>query len=516
MSKQYKCPSIGILVVMLMSGQAFGYGQVATSEVGAIRPDDWPAETFGGSLTEDGVAGEPNVHQAGQGVPFAIEFQPVQWAPPHGSPNVLPKLQSFAVGVTSNGLWVLMCGRTAGLHGFAEGASSDDPPSSNFPLRELNDRVYVVDLKSQNVWSADLQRLFGDLANSLRVTNPQSCQVGSHLIVVGGYGYTTSGRAMSTKDTLTRIDLDQLAKAVINPSEPVGRLAQQAAHQRLQVAGGVLLHDSGVFYLAYGQNFAGFYTPTTNGVYTHEVRTFQLKETGGQLELADVRAYPPPSDELKDEFRRRDLNVAPVLRGQGLTWGMSVLGGVFTRDTNSVFTHPIQVQPTAQGVSLTVSTQDEQLMSQYETASVSLWSEGTNYTVLMGGISLVYYDARRNVFARDDHIPFIDQVSCVAQNDDTFLEYLMIKPETQDTPVTLPARMGAEAHYVSALSGDLIDRGVIRLDLLSGRTLVGRIFGGIVAEEANGGPTDATDAIIEVWITPVDEHVVTSIPVRVN
>ena len=43
-----------------------------------------------------------------------------------------------------------------------------------------------------------------------------------------------------------------------------------------EVSGGELLQQNGIFYLVFGQNFGGFYTPETNGKYTFQARWFQL------------------------------------------------------------------------------------------------------------------------------------------------------------------------------------------------------------------------------------------------
>lgn len=69
-------------------------------------------------------------------LPFNIEIEVLKDS--NGNPFLLPKgLQSFDAG-TYKGLWLLLNGRTNGLHGF-----NNDP--NNFPPQEQNRVVYVID-----------------------------------------------------------------------------------------------------------------------------------------------------------------------------------------------------------------------------------------------------------------------------------------------------------------------------------------------------------------------------------
>jgi hypothetical protein len=47
--------------------------------------------------------------------------------------------------------------------------------------------------------------------------------------------------------------------------------------------------------------------------------------------------------------------------------------------------------------------------------------------------------------------------------------------------------------------------GVVNMDLITERTLLGHVFGGIAAEQANDGATAASNQLFEVWYSPVPE-----------
>lgn len=430
-------------------------------------------------------------------LPFTIELKPSTWS---GSAP-LPELQSFASATTPDGKWLLMCGRTEGLHGFA-GTGGSSSPKENFALTVMNHFVYVVDPAARKVWYRSVWHLAPDLAPTLLLTNPENVQVGNKLIIVGGYGYTANEKGMLTQPLLTVVDVKETVAAVMDPDKPIGNAIRQAAPDVFfSVTGGELLHNDGTYYLVFGQNFGGFYTPLTNGKYTFEVRSFQLEDNPSGI--PKVIAKSRTGESSQEQFRRRDLNVVPAVRPSG-QWGLTVYGGVFTKSFG-VWMSPVYADPTGNGVTLTLDdTGFKQQMCQYATANLPIYDsiDKSMYTVLFGGISLVSYNTRLRRFQADAGIPFIDQVSCIHRDArGKSVEYLV----TNDSgaPLVFPGLLGAESKLIpTSAARSLFTNECLDLGRLSGRTLVGYIFGGIEADKPNHGTTYASDQLFEVYVTP--------------
>ncbi len=437
----------------------------------------------------------PGIHVRAE-LPFTIELQASTWS---GSAP-LPELQSFAFATTPNGKWLLICGRTEGLHGFA-GTGGSSSPKENFALTAMNYFVYVVDPAAGKVWYRDLNQMAPDYAPGLLLTNPQSVQVGNKLIIVGGYGYTENHKGMLTQPLLTVVDVDETVAAVID-HKPIGNAIRQAAPDVFfQVAGGELLHNADTFYLVFGQNFGGFYTPLTNGKYTFEVRSFQLEDDpSGKPKVTGKTRTGSSSQE---QFRRRDLNVVPAVRPSG-EWGLTVYGGVFTKSFGAWQT-PVYGDPSVNGVTLALDdTGFKQQMCQYATSSLPIFdsSDKSMYTVFFGGISLVSYHTGTGRFNTDSAIPFIDQVSCIHRDAGGNSEEYLVTDD-RGVPVVFPGLFGAESRLIpTSAARSLFTNECLDLRGLTGRTLVGYIFGGIQAEQPNHGPTFASDKLFEVYVSP--------------
>ena len=109
-----------------------------------------------------------------------------------------------------------------------------------------------------------------------------------------------------------------------------------------QVTGGYMTQaEQNLTLLIFGQNFAGFYVPSSNGVYTEQVRRFRIEDDGMTLSFSPQAPAPPdPND------RRRDLNIVPVVTA---TLGVLVsswvaLSGVFTLP-GGAWTVPVSISP---------------------------------------------------------------------------------------------------------------------------------------------------------------------------
>ena len=153
-------------------------------------------------------------------------------------PRVLPTLQSYSFG-QSQGLWVLIGGRTNGMHKFT------DSPLRNFPPRRQNKKIWVIDPVGGKRWSRNLDdsSLTQDQVDNLSSFAAQSVQIGDTLYVVGGYGFSNSLNDFTTYSTLTAFDLGNIVKWVRRETLPPGKqdlaaLIRQTTHRVLKVTGG--------------------------------------------------------------------------------------------------------------------------------------------------------------------------------------------------------------------------------------------------------------------------------------
>jgi hypothetical protein len=101
-----------------------------------------------------------------------------------GGAAIVPTLQSFAFGVYSNE-WVLVAGRTNGLHNFTNDGFQ------NFPPAYQNTFIWVIDPATQETWSRALTDPTAGLTQAqideLSATNTEFAQIGDRLYIAGGY-----------------------------------------------------------------------------------------------------------------------------------------------------------------------------------------------------------------------------------------------------------------------------------------------------------------------------------------
>ena len=174
-------------------------------------------------------------------------------------------------------------------------------------------------------------------------------------------------------------------------------------------------------HLVFGQDFSGNYGPGTSGIYTRQVRSFTIVDDGTELGLSfdDMVASTP-----LPEFRRRDLNVFPVIRPDGvggLRQGIVVLSGVFTPPPDDgAWTVPVEIRP--DGLNVVTHMDDpnapdtfKQGFNGYHSAKLGLFSEATGamHEILFGGISLQTLDTSTQTVITDDNLPFINDITSV-------------------------------------------------------------------------------------------------------
>lgn len=416
-------------------------------------------------------------------VPYTIKIEQAGFSLPNGIHSNV-----FAV---HKGKWLLLAGRTNGLHTFNNN-------NDNFPPSAQNTVVYVVDPETGTVWSRNLTDPGSGLSQHqidlLSVTSPQFYQKKHTLYITGGYGVDTATGEFSTKDVLTAIDIEGLMKWVRNPDS--GKLAsryiRQISDPIFQVTGGVMTRGRhGLTLLMFGQNFIGFYLDSSNGNYTEVVRRFKIHDDGDKLSVKVKHSKPR---EPNPNYRRRDLNILPIVHTlYDLPMpGFVALSGVFTVDTG-IWTIPVLFSYS--GKPSMVSASDpkafKQGMNNYTCATVGLFSDhdGKMYMTLLGGISYGYYV--NGVFTTDSEFPFINQVTTVSfDGKGRYKQYLM-DAEYPFIPATgthagNPLLFGAGAVFIQNEKLSAYNNGVIRLNgIKSPDTLLGYVVGGIQSKVGN-------------------------------
>lgn len=436
-------------------------------------------------------------------LPFTLKIEPAHFTLPVG-------LQAYACGIYEK-KWILIAGRTNGMHTF-------DPVLNNFPPSFQNTMVYVVDPRLGAVWSRSLTDGSANLSqaeiDSLSVTAPQFCQTRDTLYLVGGYGINTTTGEMETKNTLSAIDLKKLLGWVVDGKRHVKKWLRQVAHPLLQVTGGDLFKDKEhtPFLLMLGQNFAGLYRGNSNGIYTNQIRPFQLHDDGETLSL-----IPETSTLTFPDYRRRDLNIVPIIRPHHRhpQSAYVAFAGVFTLD-DGVWTVPITILPDGSSFEPDPNspTTFKQAMNHYNCVNFGLYSAQSKemYVVFAGGISYGFFS--EGTFQTDPEFPFINQVTTIRIDEhDQYTQYLMEAEypfiASKGSNPGNPLLFGAEALFFPAPHIPKFSNDVIQLDKLNKPIVIGYIVGGIMSTLPNTNfSTDsaASPYIFQVKLLPKHCH----------
>lgn len=430
-----------------------------------------------------------------------------------------PTLQSFSAGQTNSGEWVLIGGRTNGLHNFTPDGKANFPPS------QQNDRIWVYDPVRERSWSRPLAQsgLGAGKQLSLSTTNAQQFQQGDVLFRVGGYVFDRATESFSTRNRLSAIQLDDLVDWVKRDKkrlskdsvlsvagEPIEVNGQ--ATTLFAVTGGEMLvgQRENQAQLIFGQDFSGGYTPGSNGLYTEQVRNFNIRYQPNQGKLDyKLNSLSTP---VEDEFRRRDLNVVNELKrtpnGELIRSG-AVLGGVFFGG-EGVWTVPVEVdlltgQPTMANANDPATFR--QGINQYAAANLGVYSreDDSQTTLIFGGISAItldpngqpYYVNRDNNPDLAPSYPFTSQIAAITRNgDNSWSQSLVGSFPILENAEGEPLTYGASSAFIPLAPGQdkrvrYLADGVVDLDRLERLTnagesvLVGYVVGGIESQVAD-------------------------------
>ncbi|MCB0795287.1 MAG: hypothetical protein KDB88_11175 [Flavobacteriales bacterium] len=399
----------------------------------------------------------------------------------------MPGVQSFAWG-QHNGEWLMIGGRTDGLHRF-------QPPFS-FLASDNNVTAYVVDPLNAQVWSASLSGLPTSMFEQLQSTNMPFAQRDSMLYVVGGYGYSASANDHITHPYLCAIHVPGMINAIKNGQSIIPHV-RQVMDPFLQVTGGQLGLMDDQFFLVGGQRFMGRYNPMGPNQgpgfeqqYTNAIRRFTIDDNGVDLIIADTSST---IDTL--ELHRRDYNMLPQIFPDGAP-GFTVFSGVFQYAQDLPWLNTVDVTDSG----YVVVPGFEQLLNQYHTAHLPVWDSTANImrSIFFGGISRYFYD-QQGVLWDDQDVPFVNTISMVERDGSGVLQEVALDQ--------MPALLGSGAEFIPSSGVPMHPMGILRQHALSGDTvLAGYIVGGIESTAPNiffsnnGTQSDATGRIFKVLL----------------
>lgn len=406
-----------------------------------------------------------------QSAPYTIEVEQVLM------PNA-PKLHSFAFA-QSGGKWLFIGGRFNGLHGFSLGIS--------FPPKYQNRYAWVVDPSTGQTWSVNLySSLSISKADPLRSMNMQFYQDGDKLYINGGYGLDSLKDSLITFPVVSVVDVNAAIQAVINNTSLDPHI-RQVTDERLRICGAEMEILGGFTYLPGGHNFWGEYTRTVNNqVYTNRLKKFKILDNGTTVSITD---YTEAFD--TNAFHRRDYNLVQSIKPDG-SEALTLYGGVFKSYIDLPYQEPVYIDQSGYSIDNTF----QQKMMQYTGSNFLVFDSltGKMHTTFLGGTSLYYHDAVSNTLVRDSLVPFIKDICTLTRSADGSSEEYVHS-------LKLPALVGTNSIIITEPSLPQYPNGVIKLAKLTGRTLIGYLFGGIRATFPNNGQTFPNDRIYKVYIT---------------
>ncbi|MBP9067859.1 MAG: T9SS type A sorting domain-containing protein [Bacteroidia bacterium] len=414
-----------------------------------------------------------------QQIPFnySVKLKPV-------TVTNLPGLHSFVVA-QSGGKWLVIGGRKDGLHA--------RQPFNAFPAASNNTDIYVIDINSQQFWSASVNSLATGLKEQLQSTNMNFHQDGDSLYIIGGYGYSNTALDHITFPNLTSVSVNGLISAITN-STTITPYFKQITDQKFAVNGGQLGKIGNSYFLVGGHRFDGRYNPMGNPTYTQTyvdgIKKFNINNSGAQLSYSN---YSLTTDQV--HLHRRDYNLVPQIFPNGEE-GYTISSGVFQIGIDQPFLYPVDIKTGGHTPQPTFN----QYLSNYHSAKTALYDSVSNtmHSIFFGGMS--QYSYINNVLTQDNNVPFVKTISRVSRDANGNLQENVF-------PIEMPALIGASAEFIPNHNVPHYSSEIIKLSsIVADSVLVGHIYGGIYSPQINpftSNQTSATNAhntIYEVWL----------------
>lgn len=398
-------------------------------------------------------------------------------------PN-LTGLHSYVVA-QHGGKWLVIGGRKDGLHA--------RQPFNAFPASNNNTNIYVIDITSQQLWTASVTTLSTSLAEQLQSTNMNFYQDADTLYIIGGYGYSATAVDHITYQNLTSISVSGLINAVVNGTSIIPYF-KQITDQNFAVTGAQLGKIDSTFYLVGGHRFDGRYNPMGNPTYTQTyvdgIKKFKINNSGSQLSYSN---YTLITDQA--HLHRRDYNLMPQIFPNGEE-GYTISSGVFQIGVDLPFLYPVDIKKSGH----TPITSFNQYLSNYHSAKTSLYDSVNNimHSIFFGGMS--QYSYVNNVLTQDNNVPFVNTISRVSRDANGNLQENIFSTQ-------MPALIGASAEFIPNHSLPHYESEIIKLSPIANDSfLIGHMYGGIYSPQIdaftanNTGVTNAHNVIYEVWL----------------
>ncbi|HRH01915.1 MAG TPA: hypothetical protein PLN13_01190 [Bacteroidia bacterium] len=414
-----------------------------------------------------------------QQIPFnySVKLKPV-------TVTNLPGLHSFVVG-QSGGKWLVIGGRKDGLHA--------RQPFNAFPAASNNSDIYVIDINTQQFWSASVNSLAIGLKEQLQSTNMNFYQDNDTLYIIGGYGYSNTALDHITYPNLTSISVSGLITAITN-STSITPYFKQITDQNFAVNGGQLGKIGNTFFLVGGHRFDGRYNPMGNPTYTQTyvdgIKKFNINNSGTQLSYSN---YTLTTDQV--HLHRRDYNLVPQIFPNGEE-GYTISSGVFQINVNLPFLYPVDIKASGHIPQPSFN----QYLSNYHSAKTALYDSVNNtmHSIFFGGMS--QYSYINNVLTQDNNVPFVKTISRVSRDANGNLQENVFSSE-------MPALIGASSEFIPNHTIPHFKSEIIKLSsIIADSVLVGHIYGGIYSPQINPftanqtSVTNAHNTIYEVWL----------------
>ena len=383
----------------------------------------------------------------------------------------LPGLHSYAFA-QHNGKWLIIGGRKDGVHA--------RQPFNAFPGAQNNTEMYVVDVATQQTWSASVNSLPTGIKEQLQSTNMNFYQDGDALFIVGGYAYSTTAADHKTFNNLTSVDVPNLINAIV-AGTPITSYFKQITNDVFAITGGQLGKIGSAFYLVGGHRFDGRYNPMNNPTFTqtysNAIRKFTIDNSGSNLSYAN---YEEVIDAV--HLHRRDYNLLPQIFPNG-ELGYTISSGVFQIAVDLPFLYPVDIK--AGGYF--PQTQFNQYLSNYHSGKACLYDATNNrmHNLFFGGMSQYYYS--NGTLLQDDTVPFVKTISRTTRfADGSLLEYQL--------PVEMPNLKGAGAEFIPNENLPHYSNEVIQLsNITADEFVIGHLFGGILSSSPSAFTDNQTN-----------------------
>jgi hypothetical protein len=375
---------------------------------------------------------------------------------PINIPN-FPGIHSYAFA-QHDGKWLLVGGRIDGIHA--------RQPFNSFPQSNNNTNLYVVDIATNQFWSASVNSLSTALKEQLQATNFNFYQDETTLYVIGGYAFSQSANDHITFNKMTSIDVPNLINAIVNGTS-ISSYFKQLTDENFAVNGGQLGMIGSTFYLVGGHRFDGRYNPMNNPTYvqtyTNGIKKFNIDNTGTQLSISN---YQVVTDAV--HLHRRDYNLLPQIFPNG-ELGYTISSGVFQINVDLPFLYPVDIKESG----YFPQTNFNQYLSNYHSAKSCLYdaTENRMHNLFFGGMSQFQYNG--STLVQDDTVPFVNTISRTTRfADGTLQEYQL--------PEVMPALKGASAEFFLNKALPHYPNEVIKLnEITANEFVIGHIVGGL-------------------------------------